>query len=192
MADRHRHLRLPALVVGIDSVRGEVAPVPHADDGPDGIDGIGERIGGAHVLGASAEPPAHRPHGTSLPVVHADRAEGSAGRAAGGICHLSRQGADGIPLLVGIDAYHRHDVCQVIVGHEGVVVVVVDDFKLRVADGVGSRVARLADTAVAACVRCHGEDGVTLAVPVAACPLHAEPAEASPGSIFSMTRPLWS
>ena len=151
VADGHRHLRLPALLVCIDSVRGEGAAVAHADLRPDGVHGIGEGIGRRHVLGASAQSLAHRPHDTPLLVIYADRAEDSAGRAAGGICHLSRQGADGIPLLVGIDAHRGHDVREAAVTCEGVVVVVVDDFKLRMVDCIGSRVARLADALGAAC-----------------------------------------
>ena len=203
MKHGHRHLRLFAFYVSVNGVRGEGDAVAHADLRPDGVDGIRERIGRRHVLRASAQSPAHRPHDPSLPVIYADRADG--GASGGRICHLSRQGAAGILDLAGVDVYRGHDICEAAVTCEGVVVVVVDDLKLRVADGVGSRVARVADTAGAARAGRHGEDGVA-PVPSAARPLHAEPSEAvvsyqywtvtpaevSPGSIFSMTRPLWS
>ena len=85
-------------------------------------------------------------------------------------------GACGILFLVCVDVYRRHGICQMM-ADETIVVVVVDCFNLRVADGIWSRIVRLADTSGADCVGHLGEPGAALAIAVAARPLHAQPSE---------------
>ena len=173
VADGQRHLRLPAMAVSVDGVSSETDPIPDIDLSPSGVHRASERICGMHVLKEPAEPLADGPYGLSLPVVDAD---GAKGLAISRVHHLPRQGACGILFLVCVDVYRRHGICQMM-ADETIVVVVVDYFNLRVADGIWSRIARLADTSGADCVGHLGEPGAALTIAVAARPLHAQPSE---------------